>query len=415
MSHRHEAPTHHPPPPGGHYYYPPPPGYPPYPYPPGIYSSSHSPAKTAQRDERREEPRRESHKEPVHIQYDMPPRESYEEYMKKYYQHHPVETHYPYPNLYPPPPPGHIPPHYPVERPGAYVKPRSRSKSPRRRTERRPSPRKRSYSPPLKKRPPPRARSYDRKRSETPPKYKKRPIMSRRPPSPLSRKRSRTPPRPKQYNFSTTKKDEVYTKKAALERYHKEKEEKAKKMDVYIRKEKSKTPVKDKPIQKVVPKPGPLQNAINGHLSIDRKKVLDSVITKTNQPEIKKPNIVYRKPTGKKPPGVSYAYNSEVAGHLEKLVNASKLHMKVTNKQEFNTMIYNYIDRYFFAPTAEANRKNELELLKAGKQPPSAIAIKQLLAFSVKARRCFITENDDFDGKSDEQIKAFCQTQIDEA
>ena len=120
----------------------------------------------------------------------MPPRESYEEYMKKYYPHHPVEPHYPYPSLYPPPPPGHIP-HYPVERPGAYVKAKSRSKSPRRRAERRPSPRKRSYSPPLKKRIPPRARSYDRKRSETPPKYKKRPIMSRRPASPPSRKRSR--------------------------------------------------------------------------------------------------------------------------------------------------------------------------------------------------------------------------------
>jgi len=89
--------------------------------------------------------------------------------------------------------------------------------------------------------------------------------------------------------------------------------------------------------------------------------------------------------------------------------------MKITNKQEFNTMIYNYIDRYFFAPTAEANRKNELELLKAGKQPPSAVAIKQLLAFSVKAKRCFITENDDFEGKSDEEIKSFCQTQIDES
>jgi len=252
MSHRHEPPAHHPPPgpPGVHYYYPPPPGYPPYPYPPGIYGSTQS-----QSSSQREDPRRTSHsKEPIPVPYhDMPShRETYEEYMKKYYPHHPIESHYQYSNPYPPPP-GHIPAHYlPTERPSAYIKPKSRSKSPRRRPERRPSPRKRSYSPPLKKRITPRARSFDRKRSETPPKYKKRPIMSKRPATPPSRKRSRTPPRTfkPNYTFSTTKKEEVYTKKAALERYHKEKEEKAKK-EVYIRKEKSRSPLKEKPIPKV--------------------------------------------------------------------------------------------------------------------------------------------------------------------
>ena len=136
------------------------------------------------------------------------------------------------------------------------------------------------------------------------------------------------PPRakPSSYTFTTAKKDEVvYTKKAALERYHKEKEEKAKKMDVYIRKDKSRSPVKEKPIQKVVPKPGPLQNAINGHLNFDRKKVLDSVtnITKPNQPEIKKPIITYRKPPpGKKPSGANYfkIYKKIINQNSEKLL-----------------------------------------------------------------------------------------------
>lgn len=229
------------------------------------------------------------------------------------------------------------------------------------------------------------------------------------------------------------------------------------KKEVYERKDRSRSPLytPDKPKPKWKHNPAALQNVVpqsphqNGNLYIkpgptvhtplpevkplstaaksreERNKELDAIVAgktlsspkkEEKKVEPPKPTVVYRKPhSGKKPAGVNYAFNSEVCAQLAKLIETSKLVGNASTKNDFNTLMYNYVDRYFFSNSAEVNRKSELDRLKTGNQPPTDQAIKDLIALSIKAKWCFISEYDDFDGKSDDEIQSHVKSKIDEA